>query len=311
MAETAATDRVNPSGTVYFNGKLLPAAAARVPIDDAGVLYGMGFFETFRTSGGRPHHWDFHRARLAQACVVAGIQVPGDFLACDETRLRESVTALLRENKMSDAVFRYTLTAGRAAPEGVGAEENFTQPSEFMTLRALPAAAPIEGISLRVLQLARDSGEWLPRPKSLNYANALAGAGELRRRAATASDEGLFLSREGGCIVETTRQNVAWIEGGKLCYPDPALGAVAGTCLQWVLQRGVPSEARRVGWDELLAADAIVVLNAVRGITPVRELWDDRDRPRLGAFASHTHPVVKQLQQHWSEALQETARAKR
>jgi 4-amino-4-deoxychorismate lyase len=308
MAE-AKTEQANSPGIVYLNGKLMPAAAAFLPIDDAGVLYGMGFFETFRTSGGRPHHWDFHRARLAQACAAAGIRVPGDFLAADAARLRETAAALLRENKTSDAVFRYTLTAGRASPLGHG--ENFAQPSEFMTSRPLPPAAPAEGISLRVLRLARDNGEWLPRPKSLNYANAFAGAEELRRRAATASDEGLFLARDNHCVVETTRQNLAWIEDGKFCYPDPALGAVAGTCLQWALQLGVPSAAWRVGLDGILTVDAIVVLNAVRGITPVRELWDERDQRRLGAFASHAHPLVKQLQQHWNEALQETARAKR
>lgn len=308
MAETAHATGNEP-GFVYRNGQVVPAtAAAGVSIDDAGLLYGLGFFETFRTSGGRPHHWDFHRARLTEACAAAGIRVPGEFLASDGARLRGSVTELLRKHQRSDAVFRYTITAGPVAARG---EPTFAQPSEFMTLRALPAAAPEEGITLRVLRLARDNGEWLPRPKSLNYANALAGAGELGRRATQASDEGLFLSREGRCVVETTRQNLAWIEQGKFCYPDPALGAVAGTCLRWALQLGLPSAAGRATLEQLTGVDAIVVLNAVRGITPVRELWDDRDQERLGTFASHAHPWVKQLQQHWNQALGETARPTR
>jgi 4-amino-4-deoxychorismate lyase len=308
MAE-AETQRPNSPVIVFLDGQLVPATAARLSLDDAGVLYGLGFFETFRTSGGVPHHWSFHRERLAQACAAAGIRIPGTFLASDEARLRDSVGALLRENKVSEAVVRYTLTAGRAAADGVG--ESFAQPSEFMALRALPPAAPAEGISLRVLGLSRDNGEWLPRPKSLNYANALAGGEELRRRAASPSDEGLFLSRDERCVVETTRQNLAWIEEGKLCYPDPALGAVAGTCLQWALQRGIPSAPRRSTLDELRGRDAVIVLNAVRGVTPVRELWDANDQQRLATFASPTHPIVKELQRQWTDALQATARAKR
>lgn len=310
MAETVI-DRASSPVIVYLDGQLTPAPAAALPLDDAGVLYGLGFFETFRTSGGHPHHWNFNRARLANACVVAGIQLRGDFLAADEARLRESVTGLLRENKMSDAVFRYTITAGKASSGGKNTAGIFERPAEFMTLRALPAAAPVEGISLRLLRLARDNGEWLPRPKSLNYANAYAGERELRGRAAVPSDEGLFLSRAEGCVVETTRQNLAWVEGGKICYPDPALGAIAGTGLQWMLQLGISSEPRRVGWEELVAAEAVFVVNAVRGVTPVRELWDQQDGERLASFASSDHPLVKQLQQRWNEALRATAAGKR
>lgn len=295
------------SPAVYFNGRILPAAEAHLPIDDAGTLYGLGFFETFRTSGGRPHQWDFHRARMAQACITAGITMPPTFLVCDEARLRETVRVLLREHGMSDGVFRYTLTAGRAsAPDSRG--EGFSEPAEFMVLRALPPCPPPEGVALRVLQLSRDNGEWLPRPKSLNYANAFAGAGELRRRGAAPGDEGLFLSREGAYAVETPRQNLAWIEGERLCYPDPALGAVAGTCLQWALQLGLPFAARRARLPDLLGADAIMVLNAVRGVTPVREAWDAQDQHRFRLLESHAHPLVVSLVGRWSDALRATAR---
>lgn len=310
MAEPDSSSPANPAiarGVVYCDGELMAAPTARLPIDDTGVLFGLGFFETFRTSGGRPHHWHLHRARLEQACATAGISVPSNFLCREEERLREVVRVLLRENGLSEAVFRYTLTAGRSSPEKNSA--TFTQPCEFLTLRPLPPSAPSDGISLRVLQLARDNGEWLPRPKSLNYANAFAGGEELRRRSTVASDEGLFLAREGNFVVETARQAVAWIENGKVCYPDPALGAVEGTCLQWLRQLGgFPATPHRAKLDELRAAEAVFVLNAVRGVTPVRELWDADDRVRLQAYSSHAHPLVIELQRHWDEALLATAR---
>lgn len=290
------SDAKHSSATVYFNGQLHRAAEARLPIDDRGVLFGFGFFESFRTSGGRPHHWAYHQRRLEAGCATAGLVLPEDFLARDEARLRAAVAGLLHANGAADAVFRYTVTAGPAG--GL--------PAEFLVMRPLPPAPPEGGVALRVLSLRRDSGEWQPRPKSLNYANALLGGAELERRTGTTSDEGLFLSRDG-FVVETPRQALAWIAEGRLCYPDRSLGSVAGTCLVWVLERGGAAEPRCALLAEFLKAEAVFVLNAVRGITPVREIWDETDTRRLGEWDSASHPIVGSLRRQWGEALAATA----
>jgi 4-amino-4-deoxychorismate lyase len=282
--------------TVYLNVEIVAASTARLPIDDPGVAYGLGFFETFRTSGGRPHHWPHNLRRLECACATAGLAIPPHFLAADEPRLRDIVQRLLQAHGLDDAVFRYTLAAANRGA------------AEFLTLRPLPPPAPPEGIALRLLELARDNGEFLPRPKSLNYSNALLGAGELARRSAPATDEGLFLSREGGFVVETPRQNLAWFADGELRHPDPLLGAVAGTCLDWLLETaGSPAVPRRAPLDELLAADAIFVCNAVRGITPVRTLWAADDRTLLRRFASAADPHVLAFRAAWEDSLRTTA----
>ncbi len=295
----------DPLSFVYFGGRVIPAGEAHLPVDDRGVLYGLGFFETFRTSGGRPHLWPYHLRRLTESCAVAGFALPASSLATDPARLQSAIDALLdcwttTSRPLHDAVFRYTLTAG---PVG-GA------PAEFLTTRPLPPEPPSDGIALHVLDLLRDSGEWLPRPKSLAYANALLGAEELARRATSPHDEGLFLSRAGRFVVETPRQNLAWFVGGRLCYPDPALGAVAGTTLAWVLATGgLTVEPCCALLDELLDADAVIVMNAVRGITPVKEIWGAAARGPLWAFASAAHLGVAALQACWAEALRTTATA--
>jgi len=307
---------------VYFNGEIIPAGDARLPIDDQGVLFGLGFFETFRTSGGRPHHWKYNRRRLEPACATAGIAVPATFLAADESRLRDVVRQLLDGSEHGDAVFRYTITAGAEEPVRIGAPEPkrvgeklhagraySRTPSEFLTMRPLPPPAETKGICLRLLNLARDNGEWLPRPKSLNYANALMGAEELRRRKAQVNDEGLFLSRDGGCVVETVRQNIGWIKNDRIHYPDLALGPVAGTCFAWLLELGFASEPCRARVDDLLEADAVFVANSVRGITSVHELWDKDDATLLGSFSSAAHPLIGALRERWSDALRVTAAA--
>lgn len=294
-----------PGRLIYLNGRLVPAEEARISIADHGLLYGLGFFETFRTSGGKPHLWDQHRRRLLEACATARIEVPRGFLAHDELKLREIVRAQLTEHGVPDGVFRYTLTAG--APATGGGKASYTEPSEWLALRPLPPSAPAEGVSLRVLQLRRDRGEWTPRPKSLNFANALLGGQELRRRSVTAHDEGLFLAQECGWVVESPWQNVAWVAGGRCCFPDPALGAVAGTCLQWLRERGFAAQPCRASLDEFCRAEAVVLLNSVRGVTPVRALWDANDEAQIGSWESSGHPLVVSLGREWSAGLQETA----
>ncbi|MEO7599849.1 MAG: aminotransferase class IV [Opitutus sp.] len=284
------------TSTVYLNGELVPEQQARIPVSDAGLLYGLGYFETFRTSGGWPHHWTFNRRRLLAACQRAHLTLAKTSLAFDEPRLHATVRELLARNRQIDAVFRYTITAGT--------DGNAT---ELLTMRALPAMPPDAGIALRVLRLRRDRGEWWPRPKSLNYSNAILGANELETRAATATDEGLFLSQHEDVIVETPRQNVAWIIGDSIQTPDPTTGAVAGTCLAWLNEMGLAIEPVGARLSHMLKSDAVFCANAVRGITPVAQLWDETDRQLLHSFSSATHPVVVDLRRRWRAALAVTA----
>lgn len=274
----------------------MPASEARVSIADAGFLHGFGFFETFRTSGGHPHHWAFNQRRLAASCARAGLRLPDHFLAADSPRLRAIVRALLDSAGVHDAVFRYTVTAGH--------DET---PSELLACRELPSAAPTGGVALRVLGLTRDSGEWLPRPKSVSYLNAVAGAREVDQRRKHESDEGLFLSRGEGFVVETPRQNIAWISGGRICYPDPVVGGIAGTCLSWLLELGPACAPCKASVTELVGAEAIFVLNAVRGITPIREIYDPNDLPLRCGIESASHPLVMMLKERWADELRATA----
>jgi branched-subunit amino acid aminotransferase/4-amino-4-deoxychorismate lyase len=294
MAKNDSTARPAP---VFFNGEILPSEEACVSIGDQGLLYGFGFFETFRTSGGNLHHWQFNHARLSATCEKAALVLPRSFLAHDGTKLGQVIRALLDKTGRTDAVFRYTVTSGSS-----------TLPTEILTTRALPIDPAAEGIRLRVLKLRRDSGEWIPRPKSLNYLNAFLGSRELQIRNAAATDEGLFLSRADESVVETARQNVAWVVGGRIRFPDATTGAVAGTCLAWLQALGIPTAPARVSLAEFLGADAIFTLNSVRGISPVAEVWDESDASLLGHYNSVAHPLVRRLQHDWSDALAVTAR---
>ncbi len=295
---------MNPAELVFFDGALRPASEAGFRVDDHGVLFGCGFFETFRTSGGRPHDWSRHRDRLFTACERVGIELPVTFLAWFEPALAMACRGLLDARGWAEGVFRYTITSGAPSPDG-----RYREPRELLSLRELPPEPPPHGIALRLLHLRRDTGEWLPRPKSVNYANAQAGLRELASRGADAADEGLFLSADG-FIVETPRQNLAWLYGDEIFTPATELGCVAGTGLSWVFDQGLASRYVRARVEDIAGADAVFAVNAVRGITPVASIWDAADQNQILTFDSAVNEKVVWLRQRWMAALAATAAAR-
>jgi branched-subunit amino acid aminotransferase/4-amino-4-deoxychorismate lyase len=120
------------------------------------------------------------------------------------------------------------------------------------------------------------------------------------------SDDGLFLSRGDEWVTETPRQNIGWVDRDRIRIPDPTTGAVAGTCLAWLRSNGVQLEPSLATVATLRGADAVFCLNSVRGITPVREIWDENDKRVVQIFSSANHPIVCRLQEQWRAALLST-----
>ena len=96
------------TGTVFLNGRLIPANRARVSVFDRGLLYGDGLFETLRAYRGRVFALDAHLARLRVSATFLQLRVP----AID---WHHHLVALLERNRLldRDAALRITLTRPR------------------------------------------------------------------------------------------------------------------------------------------------------------------------------------------------------
>lgn len=257
-----------------------------------------GFYETFRTSGGRPHHWDYNLARLRRACAAAEVTLPGDSLALDPARLAAVVREMLERRGTKEAVFRYSVRLSGAGGGSV---------AEELVPRDVPAPAPERGVALRVLAVVRDPSRLRPRPKQLDDPDVRAANGELGARTKEPADEGLFLARSEGWVVETVRQNLLWFVGDQVFTPAAETGAVAGTCRAWLAEKVLNVEPVCAPLEVLRGADAVAVCNSVRGITPVRELWDVADRAVLRTYESAAHPAIVKSARAWQAALAQTA----
>jgi branched-subunit amino acid aminotransferase/4-amino-4-deoxychorismate lyase len=60
----------------WFNGELMPAHAARVPVLDHGLLCGDGVFEGIRFYHGRAYRLDAHLARLYRSARAIRLTIP-------------------------------------------------------------------------------------------------------------------------------------------------------------------------------------------------------------------------------------------
>jgi 4-amino-4-deoxychorismate lyase len=280
---------------LWLNGVYLPAAGARLPVLDHAVQFGAGLFETFRTWNGQALLLPRHLARLRDGCRRYRIEPPAEALLPQaETKLPRILRALLQRNGCTDAVFRYTVTAG-VAPPGLPATP-YRQPSEIVALRPLPVT-PSGGWSLHVLATRRLAPESVPRPKSLQYGNALMGRWEMLDRGLAAGAEGLMLTPRRQ-VAEGVTTNVFFCVRGKLRTPALALGVLPGVVRAVVLElakaEGMPVHEGSFPLAALADAEMVFLTSGVLGLAPVRRVVDETGR-RLAEPATVDHPWFQRL----------------
>src|SRR5213080_1335953 len=88
-----------------LDGTVLPAAEARIPVTDEGLLRGDGVFEVVRLYDGVPYALDEHLQRMTNSAANLRLPFTADQLAGD-------VRALLVAAQPADALLRLVVTRG-------------------------------------------------------------------------------------------------------------------------------------------------------------------------------------------------------
>jgi branched-chain amino acid aminotransferase len=225
------------------DGALGPAAEARIPITDEGLLRGDGAFEALRLYAGRPFALDDHYARLARSC--AGLRLEPDFDA-----LRAEVDALLAAAGPVNAVMRIVLTRG-------GRRIALTEP--------LPQRAAVA----RVGTVRYAPARVLDGLKTLSYgANMLAG----RLAREQGYDEALLVTPHGR-VLEGPTWSFFWARDGVLLTPpieDRILASI--TRARIIEVAGAREEPCTL--EDLGAAEEAFMASSVREILPIAAIDD-------------------------------------
>jgi 4-amino-4-deoxychorismate lyase len=237
-----------------------------IPVEDRGLAYGDGLFETMRAHQGDLPWWDAHWARLAHGAARLGMALP------DADQVREEARAMLGGD---DAVLKLQVTRGTG---GRGyAPPDASEPTWLLSQHSVPAAIR------RGLDLAWCDTRFAEQPAlaGIKHCNRLEQVLARREVIASGADEGLMCDGAGR-VVSATSANLFVSHAGRWSTSPVDRCGVAGTCRAHLLP-ALHAKERTLSRQDIDSADALFLCNAVRGILVVA---------RVGARAFAPHPVL-------------------
>ena len=269
-------------GTVWVDGRRLPAESVHVSARDRGFTLADGVFETMKARNGNVFRLDRHLSRMAEALRVLAIPQPAE--------LRDWVGAAVQAADLRHASIRLTVTRGIAAGGVVPPMDPC--PTVVVTVAPLPpfgADVYEQGLHAHVASGRRNEHSMTAGLKTLAYTDSVAAMIEARRAVA---DEALFLDTAGHCS-EATASNLFAVIGGRLATPPTSCAALPGITRASVLELagelGIPVEERPFNLAELAASTEAFLTSSLRGVAPLVRL----DGAAVGS--GQPGPLTRQL----------------
>jgi len=264
---------------VWFDGRICPAAEACLPIGDAGVRYGFGFFETMRAAKGCVPLLARHLARWERSWQALMDGPPPDITW--EAVIRQ----VLEHNGLADttAAVRLTVFRGQAAQA----------PDDHLAVTARAyrhrlAVLGVEGLHLYVYPEPRQTP--LADHKTLNYLFYHQAGTRARTRGA---HEAVILNPDGS-LSETNTANLLAVQGGKVYRPRSAHvlpGVMEARALEQLAAMGFQMVSKPLYPDDLFGADQVLLTNALMGCVPAVEL-DGRPLSAPDGLANRLNKLV-------------------
>ncbi len=287
---------------VYLNGKLVPAAGARLSINDHGFLYGYGLFETMRAYKGKLFMLDWHLRRLLGAAEPAGL---GERLAgTDLARVCQEVLAV---NGLGDARLRLTVSGGAAgAFPWTGDDGQLTVLATARPFTPPPPKTYARGYRAVIASLRRCSQTPLSGVKTTSYILSVLAK---REAAAAGADEALLLNDEG-YLAEGGSSNVFFVKEGRLVTPSRRSGILPGITRELVIElareQGIPVSEGTVGISTIKQSQEAFLTASTLEVMPLTEVWDaEGNTARVGSgkpgevtttlMAAYKERVAKEL----------------
>lgn len=254
---------------VLVNG----VATDRLAVDDRGLHYGDGLFETLAILDGHAPLWSRHMARLHRGCRALGIVTP------DTDALHDEVFHLCAGRPR--AVLKLLITRG-SGRRGYRPPEPAV-PTRILMLGDWPAHPPAwhdEGVDVRTCDMRLSRNPVLAGHKHLNRLEQVLARAEWGDE----FQEGLMLDIDGW-VVEGTMSNLFVVKDGTLLTPPIEQCGVAGIMRGLVMETaqaiGIPCEERNLRREDLDRTEGMFLSNTLIGLWPLRSL-DGRPTPRHG-----------------------------
>ncbi|MBW8001030.1 MAG: hypothetical protein FVQ80_03305 [Planctomycetes bacterium] len=276
---------------VFFNDKLIDAGRAKVPVTDAGLLYGAGLFETMRASNGVVFCLDDHLERLFSSAEKLSINN-----TYTKKQITDAVYQLLEANNLTEARLRLTLTSGSVSKD---CQLKSTLLITATKLEPYPAEYYKNGVLAVLTSYRQNLNDPVYGHKTLNYLPRIMALNQARMKMAT---EAIWFTVDNklaeGCI-----SNIFLVKDDTICTPTietPVLPGIARKAvLQIAKQNNIELIEKDLYIDDCLGADEIFMTNVIMQVLPVVKLEKHTvGKGKIGA-------ITKKLMQYFDECVKQ------
>jgi 4-amino-4-deoxychorismate lyase len=264
------------TAAVLVNGMSPRDPLNAIGVEDRGLQYGDGVFESALLARGRARFLEQHLRRLALGCECLGIVAP------DPALLRSDVQRL--SGSAERAVLKIVVT------RGIGPRSYRPSPrsktTRIVALYPAPAPPPATRLALRWCETRLGRNARLAGIKHLNRLEQVLAQAEWDDETIV---DGLMLDTEGE-LVSGTASNVFLVREGMLVTPDlrfcGVLGIMRAEVLRAARELGIAVSEEPLWPQDVEAASEVFITNSIRGIRSVTE---------LGAMRWASAPVADRL----------------
>lgn len=237
----------------------------RIAIQDRGLQYGDGLFETIAYRNNNFEFLDDHLDRLTHGCERLNISTAFiDELKADLSTIKSQQT--------SSAVVKVIISRGQG---GRGYKPpTDAQPTRIVSVHPFPDYPESYQNGVNVISCKQT----LSRNKTLAGLKHLNRLEQVLARSEWTSDdiaEGL-MQDEHGHVIEGTMTNIFWVKSNQLMTPELSYSGVNGVMKQQILklakQHQIEVVETSVTQQDLLMADEVFLTNSIIGIWPVSSI---------------------------------------
>jgi 4-amino-4-deoxychorismate lyase len=248
-----------------LNGTPVADAEHAIALNDRGLAYGDGLFETMRVRDGRVRFLTSHMERLIDGCSRLGIELAGEVLLDD-------VDAMCRA--ASEGVLKVIVTRGGG---GRGYRPAASMKSNrLLTMHPIPETANQQTARVRWCSQRLSRNTTLAGMKHLNRLEQVLAQ---REWDGSSAEEGLLLDTEGE-LISATAANLFIVKQTTVLTSDLRFCGVRGVMRREILRAAaaieLPVSEEPLWPHDLDEANEVFITSAVRGITSIVELEDWR-----------------------------------
>lgn len=294
---------MNPESETSYSFSLIDQSFSEAAdLNDRGLNFGDGVFETMLFENGSFPLLKFHLDRLNSACSQLQLNLDDDGVrsglkkahdCCQNHRWNSARIKIVVTRAMDKA----NLTATGSYPSS-NASVNL-----YFSISKLSNTASITPVNLISSPVALHDCEPLAGIKHTNRLPYIYADLQVNRK----KGEELLFSDIRGNIIETMHHNVLLIKGVTLLTPTLDLCGVKGVMRRLVLEAlakeiGFEPKEKNVEITDLESCEGVIICNALRGFSPVLKI-DGKDVPSSEAVCKKLNAALANLKTHSSTVV--------